>query len=463
MNQGKIDWAHTDVHPPAYYEILSMWMGMKPQWILEHHWSRMLSAIFGLIFITFAFLSIERLFGMQKAVFVGVLLSISTTVLHYSSETRSYMLLAMLSAIALYGVVRFTEEREYVWFCVMIAAIYLGILANYYAALMLPFYFMMLLIVDAKNKQKWKYLAAMLFMGTAIVAYVLVTFALPQMGRGEGMWFMPSQLSSYPSSLMFALFQPVLEYMTGVQSVIYLLFTLAAIVTAYFVVKHLYGTEISRAKRFEIAFLFAAIFPFIGMVAVKLLPTGYTHLYHHRFFLDVTWMFAVLVLMKGYELIDSFKKPVFVFTGMALVLGVFALMYVVYASGQFHEQKSVFDKIPCEQVMVVHQSTWTMLPAKVMERERGCTLTKHVVSTGLNLRQSYTAGFDALRSDEILWNSTYPEGNFYLVDIDSVLLSKDNIWNGRFGSTVKEEEGIALKYIEVDINGTGTSMATSSS
>ena len=94
-----------DVHPPGYYKVLGLWEMFNPLNIVEHMWLRLFSTVCAALFILVVMLMLEKLFGLNWKMFVvGVLISLSTTIAYFGSEARSYILVMLLSALAVYFV-----------------------------------------------------------------------------------------------------------------------------------------------------------------------------------------------------------------------------------------------------------------------------------------------------------------------------------------------------------------------
>ena len=109
LNSGvDINFAEFDVHPPAYYVSLASWMSFAPDGLSETQWARFFSIFWGVVFFIFVYLLVRKLqFSSFVAGSVTLLMSLSTTFLHYFTEIRMYGMLLALTSVVIYLLFRF--------------------------------------------------------------------------------------------------------------------------------------------------------------------------------------------------------------------------------------------------------------------------------------------------------------------------------------------------------------------
>ena len=92
--------AAADIHPPAYYLILSGW---AQAFGLNAFGARSLSAIFGVALVWFIYLIGARLRNGLTGLIAAVLAAVNPFLIYYSQEARMYELLALCAAITAYA------------------------------------------------------------------------------------------------------------------------------------------------------------------------------------------------------------------------------------------------------------------------------------------------------------------------------------------------------------------------
>jgi len=84
-----------DIHPPLYYLTLHGWSAFTGTSVIA---VRSLSVIFGVITVILTALLGKRLFGWRVAFFAMLAATVAPFAIHYSQETRMYMMVTMLAA-----------------------------------------------------------------------------------------------------------------------------------------------------------------------------------------------------------------------------------------------------------------------------------------------------------------------------------------------------------------------------
>lgn len=141
-----VDWSQYDVHAEGYYDVLYFWSYLNPG-MSVYHWAQELSVVAGLVFFVFAFSSLGRVFGSDGEL-AAMSLAFFTTYVHYGTEARAYMIVMMLSAIIFWGVVN--EFRGWSFVVSLVAVVLLPFM-NYLAAMAIPFFTVMYIVISRKR------------------------------------------------------------------------------------------------------------------------------------------------------------------------------------------------------------------------------------------------------------------------------------------------------------------------
>lgn len=162
----------SDVHPLAYYVLLSGWMDLFGESLTA---VRLLSVLFGVGTILIIYLFSRSLAGERMALLAALLVALSPFQIHYAQEVRMYALLVFLLATATmalwFGMHR---ERWYWWAMFSITVV----LAQYVHNLAV-FYTLPLALTPFIQK-KWRSVRNVIFSGIiAIVLYLPWLVQLP--------------------------------------------------------------------------------------------------------------------------------------------------------------------------------------------------------------------------------------------------------------------------------------------
>jgi hypothetical protein len=448
---NSIDFSNYDVHPGTYYYTLYFWSFLNPG-ISEMIWARELSVIFGILFLVFAYKALKKIFG-RSGEWAVLFLAIGTTMIHYSQEIRMYMLIMCISSMMLWCIVEGN-------FGLMILGVFLFPNIQYFGGMASLFFPVAYFIYwNSKGIKKWFESICVLVSGLCGIAFALFRFAIPQLQRIDGTWFQLSNVSEFPSSLIYSVFY-VPETIKSVfikggwfVPLWFLMFLMLVFVMllipylVYLLIKNLWKGKIESKTMLMMLMgstAFAPLFALMMMQSEKL------PLYHHRFFLVVTWMFAAMCFVLLSKWLEG--RSMWWLTG---VLVVFALMFVVYDLSATNDLQLIEENTPCPQqnagspMIIVHDSAWSMFSFEYYGREHRCWW-ENVITTELTERQGRSAGYDALRSDQIYRNMTLPKGDFFYVrdvweaDADMKVRNLTN------AILVYQGEGIDLQFVRVD-------------
>lgn len=121
---------HRDYHPPEYYFLLHVWMGVVGSGPVA---ARLLSALLGVAGAALLYLLGRDLFDRRVGVIAALLLAVSVFHLYYSQEVRSYVLLfaASVAATHAYWLLFHSEGRRGAKAAYFVAASLLVLYAHY--------------------------------------------------------------------------------------------------------------------------------------------------------------------------------------------------------------------------------------------------------------------------------------------------------------------------------------------
>lgn len=438
-----LDFRSIDVHPPTYYHLLAGWSFLNPG-LTEYHWARELSVLIGLIFCVWVFFGLTRLFGTNGSI-AALILSTLPTYMHYGTEARSYILVMAMSAYIFWAITRRLKGPFVAWSAFIVA----GLLpvVQYIAAMAIPFYMLLWYALEVKEDARRAKYGLLGFGLVGVIGVAVALFwAIPQMLRGQAMWFVPVDIWSFPAALGFAVISIInANDHTAFSRFVYFAFTFVTIgvglVGMYVLAKY---KEFSREMRAYILMGATSVIPFVVLVGVHTLPMRYVNIYHHRFFLLLTWMFvAVLILMIIHAVRWLWDRKYLgkIVSGAIVVAGIVFIIatHHTYAVSAHHELQNVMRNTPCETAYVGHESAFSYIPFEVHARERNCDWT-NFVSTDLTWRMAATAGYDIIPEENKYWNNAIPKHGFYYIQ------SSNEEFNltGRNVEVLYDEDGVDL-------------------
>ena len=103
--------AAADIHPPLYYWLLNLWVRIFGDSEIA---VRALSALFGILLVWLTYQIAVRLFDRRTALIATFFVAINPFLIYYSQEARMYEMLAALTALLYYGLVRFILHESIV-------------------------------------------------------------------------------------------------------------------------------------------------------------------------------------------------------------------------------------------------------------------------------------------------------------------------------------------------------------
>lgn len=125
--------AQLDIHPPLYFYLLHAWLSLAGT---SEEALRLLSAGLSTLLVPVLAVLGRRAGGRATGLVAGALAAINPFFVYYGQETRMYALLALLSAVAFYALVRASEGQRR-WWAVFAGAASLALWTHLYGALTL--------------------------------------------------------------------------------------------------------------------------------------------------------------------------------------------------------------------------------------------------------------------------------------------------------------------------------------
>jgi hypothetical protein len=433
---SSIDFRHYDVHSPTYYYLLWVWSYLNPG-ITDYHWAQELSVLIMMGFLVFVYLGLKKWFGLAGETAV-MPIALCSVYLHFGTECRMYALTLLFSAIIFYGIAKGKYRLASV--CMILLP-----LTHYYAAMAIPFYAVFAYVVikntDQKLAKDWVWFVVAGVAGILLAGFV---YALPQAQRAGSAFFAISSIMSWPSSVLFAFFMtdgvlPSIPY-----TLIYV-GILAAIVIFFWKAFETISNKFELKKAVMVMMGSTIIFPLFVLMFISL--TGeYANLYHHRFFLVITWMFAALCFVG---IIEFGKKQVDAKRGYLAIL-IYGLMFVAmgfmffqYGVAAHHELQNLMNATPCfleNKIYIAHESAFSALTFEVWAREHNCNWY-NFISTNLSQKRMNGGGGDAMPKGSIYYNFTLPiPSGFYYVRSSRTIPVGSSI-------LVKQEDGVELVFV----------------
>lgn len=418
MQQGDIDFSQYDVHPPTYYEFAYSWMKI-PHAMLDHLWLQELSVVFGLLFLVVAYFALKKAFGIHGE-YAVIGLAMLSSVLHYGTESRQYMLVLLLSAVCLLAIV-----YNWKWYIVPAGiAVFFLPLTHYFAGMAVFLFVFMYFLYTTKVERDLVRTTVFVACGVAGIVTALFDYALPQLQRITGTWLPASSVLQWSSSLFHAFFfLPDDAKADWFLTTMFVALIIAILVILFVGFKWLFGVEVKdRADKLLFGMFLSALFPLVGLLVLSRVGA----LYHHRFFLVVTWLFVAATLVLAGRSWDSWvsrtwpkvKKASMMFFILVVIVVSWAMLRE-YVTTAHHEITMLADHTPCSsedvrnwtgtgRAMFVHNSPFSLHPFEVYRLEHGCSWT-NVLSTDVTPLMGHAGGFDVLDPAQIYWNMTLPE------------------------------------------------------
>lgn len=164
--------------PPLYYLLLKVWLAISRKiWFM-----RLLSALFGMITIPLAFTIFRKLTNKPAATLASILLALSPLHLYYSSETRMYSLLVILSLLMVSIYLKFSETKRLHYLPLLSLLGILALYTHYYAALVVLSLNLAFVLTKKNRPLLFPWITSQTVIGLAFLPWLL--FVLQSPGRG---------------------------------------------------------------------------------------------------------------------------------------------------------------------------------------------------------------------------------------------------------------------------------------
>ncbi|KKQ90143.1 MAG: hypothetical protein UT12_C0001G0011 [Candidatus Curtissbacteria bacterium GW2011_GWC2_38_9] len=280
-----------DFHPPLYHIILKSWILFFGSSEIS---VRIPSVILGVATVFVTYLIGKKLFENKTALIAATLMATSPLSIYYSQEARMYMLAAFFASLSVFFFISILKKDDFwLWFGFIISTA-LMLYSDYLPYLLIPIYFLYLLI----NKRK----VAKNTLKSFIPAFILISILIT-----PWLIILPKQISV---GLSAATASPAWAQVVGAPSIQNLLITF---------VKFTIG-RISYDNNLVYALLFApAAFFIIFLFLLSLFRMSPL-----RFFLWF-WFFGPVFL--GFAI--AYFIPVFAYFRFVFVIGAY---YLIWAS-----------------------------------------------------------------------------------------------------------------------------------
>lgn len=455
IQEGKVsfwDFRHIDVHAPVFYEMMAGWQSVRPGSMQEDHWGRWMMAGFLLGFILLVFLILGKLFEERIAFITSATLLSCSTYMHYGTEMRSYIVVMFLSALILYLILEGLDGWR-----VLVCCCAIGVLPvmHYFAFMAVPFFLLAYVLWryfsadEGQRTTEWKKKNTVVF-GCLLAAGVVgllfaLLFAVPQKIRSEGNWFQTPSMGDLPGAMFYSLFMPegASGMMISVVLLVFIVFSAWVIYRA--AIMFLEGTDARGI--IVVMMVLCAFSPLIGIVFARSMSAdGFSHLYHNRFFLVLTWMFAAAGLSLMFE--RASKRDAMAIVLMFLMWFVVVFMFFSYVGSVQRELQRTIEATPCEStdgslMAIAHESPFSALPYQVYARENGCDWW-NFVSTNVSVRKLNAGGGDAMSKDRIFYNLTLPQwpSEYYYVNATGMVPSEGDV------RLVYMDDGVGLWLVD---------------
>jgi mannosyltransferase len=148
-NTVNLSW---DPHPPGYYLILKGWITAFGHGEFS---VRLLSALFGVVFVWLVFLVGKRLFGPWTGSVAAALTALNPLLVWLSQEVRMYMPVAALTLGSIYCLLCALDKRQPGWWAGYAFLALAGCYCHLFASLLLPVAAIYVLIRGWRHRSLW--------------------------------------------------------------------------------------------------------------------------------------------------------------------------------------------------------------------------------------------------------------------------------------------------------------------
>ena len=137
---------------PLYSPLLRGWIVLTGESVYA---MRMLSVVWGMLALAVTVVLARRLLGRQAAAITAVLLTFSPYLIWYAQEIKMYTWVPLLTALALYALLRACERPRAVRWVAVWGATTLAIYSHILAALLIPVLALWFLLYPRRQRRAW--------------------------------------------------------------------------------------------------------------------------------------------------------------------------------------------------------------------------------------------------------------------------------------------------------------------
>jgi hypothetical protein len=367
-----------DVHPPAYFAIMKLWLGIFGSSVTA---ARSLSLLFGILAITQIWSFTKRHYGESAAVWATIFISISTTSMHYFTEARAYSLVIFLSVLSFNLYDKMMERKNRLnlpadglmpwsnlpyWFVLVLLPF-----CHYYAGFIIIIHVIMHYTKTKKMKET--------IQGYSPVFFALIPlfwFFLIQKSKVEMMWLPTPGRFSYFSAITFSMFEG--KGLAATYAIPYVIFS---IIVLAFITLFVY---LNREKYGWTHWLIAFVSPIVGILIGLTSST-----YHPRYFLMTLWLIPVLVAAV-ISTIQEKKPTLGYFLGCTIVALLLFSHLGIEDNHELQKAAQIVKDQP-DKLPIIHESTFSLLPTMILLPDR-----EQWLYSNLPIGYQHTTGADVM-------------------------------------------------------------------
>ncbi len=147
----------TDVHPPLYFLVVKLFMGLgQTEFVV-----RLVSALCGTISVFMLYLAGKVLFNQQTALLGAFIMAIAPLQLFYAQEARMYTMLLMLTIFSTWCFILALQKDTWLWWGLFIVGITLASYTAYFVFFVIAAMGIYVLLFDRRHKQIIHFLIAL--------------------------------------------------------------------------------------------------------------------------------------------------------------------------------------------------------------------------------------------------------------------------------------------------------------
>ena len=171
------------IHPPLFYAVLKLWIGLGGESLV---WLRLLSVLLAVATVPpFYFLCRELNLKPAERNFTFLLIAVSGFLVKYTQEVRMYSLLLFLSVTSIWLFVRFVRNSRFATLPALTVCNLLLVYTHYYGWLLVFAQACAVLIWYRKNLSRFLLSAAALIFAYVPWVYAVATFREPTRGLAQ--------------------------------------------------------------------------------------------------------------------------------------------------------------------------------------------------------------------------------------------------------------------------------------